>query len=121
MKIRYYDDKSYDLVSFGRGPSAAARVPTAVPCSTHALQKIMQPETVWFVKRCAGIKQCTNRPGHETVGAITLKHVYHIAENKAKDLPGIPLEQVCRMIIASCRSYGVKVVARPEDAPEFSP
>ena len=96
VRIKYYDDKSYEL-------------------------KILAPETVWYVKRCAGIKQCANRPGHEVVGAITLKHVYHIAEAKSKDFPHLTMEQVCRMIISSCRSYGIKVVAQPEDAPEYVP
>ena len=33
------------------------------------------PPTSWFLKRCAGVDKGAARPGHETVGSVTLKQV----------------------------------------------
>lgn len=46
------------------------------------------------------------------VGEVTLKHIYEIAQIKSKDpaFEGISLESVCKTIIGSARSLGIKVV-----------
>ena len=53
-----------------------------------------------------------NRPGHETVGTVTVKHIYEIARLKQSEsrLSGLSLEGLCKSVIASAKSMGVEVV-----------
>eukprot|EP00873_Tetraselmis_striata_P011337 jgi/Tetstr1/431601/TSEL_021131.t1 len=77
-----------------------------------------KPPVTYFIKKAAGLDMGSQRPGFESAGAISLKHVYEIAKVKADDPSNsnIPLESICKSIVASCKSMGVRVVARPEDA-----
>lgn len=52
-----------------------------------------------------------NRPGHETVGSVTLKHIYEIAKIKQSELrlSGLSLEGLCKTVIAQAKSIGVTV------------
>lgn len=77
--------------------------------------ELKMPPTVWFIKKAAGLDRAADRPGHEVIGKISLKHLYEIALVKQKDMPAVPLESVCRCLLRTCRSMGVKVVPRPED------
>ena len=52
----------------------------------------------------------------DPAAAVSLKHVFAIAEAKSVDTPGAPLEAVARSIVGTARSMGIRVVARPEDA-----
>lgn len=80
---------------------------------------IRTPQTSWLILNAAkiqpgskGKRRGANKPGHESVGSLTLKHIYEIAKIKASEerLSGIPLEGVCRSIIFQCRSMGIDVV-----------
>ena len=53
-----------------------------------------------------------NKPGHETVGTVTLKHIYEIAKIKQSEtrLSGLSFEGMCKSVIASAKSIGVEVV-----------
>ncbi|KAF8211280.1 mitochondrial 54S ribosomal protein YmL19 [Mycena galopus ATCC 62051] len=70
------------------------------------------PPASYFLKKAAGIEKGTSKPGHETTGTISLKHVYEIAKIKATDehMKHIPLESVARMILGSARTLGIQVV-----------
>ncbi|KAJ7283816.1 mitochondrial 54S ribosomal protein YmL19 [Mycena rebaudengoi] len=70
------------------------------------------PPASYFLKKAAGIDKGAGKPGHETTGTISLKHVYEIAKIKATDehMKHIPLESVARMIVGSAKSLGVQVV-----------
>lgn len=52
-------------------------------------------------------------PGQESVGEVSLKHVYDIAKIKQSELrlSGLPLEGLCKSVIAQAKSIGVTVVA----------
>ncbi len=63
-----------------------------------------------------GLARAADKPGHEVASVISLKHVYEIARVKQRDMPNVPLQSICSAILRSCRSMGVRVVARPEDA-----
>jgi len=79
--------------------------------------KILLPQTSWFIKRAAGLDLGAATPGRETVGVVTLKHVYEIARAKMPEFPKrFTLATVCRTVIAQCRSMGVAVVADEEAA-----
>lgn len=72
--------------------------------------KTKTPTTSYFLKKCAGIEKGTGRPEGPTVGTITVKHVYEIAKIKAIDVDDRPLEALCRSIVASAKTLGIKVV-----------
>lgn len=54
-----------------------------------------------------------SNPGHQTVGTISLKHVYEIAKIKQTELrlSGLSLEGLCRSVIHQAKSIGINVVA----------
>ncbi len=70
------------------------------------------PTVSYFLKKAACIEKGTGRPGHETVGTVSLKHVYEIAKIKATDehLGHLGLEAIASTIIGSARTLGVRVV-----------
>ena len=51
-------------------------------------------------------------PGHETVGRVSLKHVYEIALIKQSEtrLSGLSLEGLCKSVVSQARSIGIEVV-----------
>lgn len=64
------------------------------------------------VLRCA---ECSQKPGHQHVATISLKHLHAIAEIKQRDTPHIPLPSIVKALMGTCKSMGVRVVQRPED------
>lgn len=52
------------------------------------------------------------KPGTDTIGTVSLKHVYEIAKIKQTEprLTGLSLEGLCRSVISQANSMGVKVV-----------
>lgn len=51
-------------------------------------------------------------PGHETIGKVTLKHVYEIAKIKQTEtrLAGLSLQGLCKSVISQAKSVGIQVV-----------
>jgi large subunit ribosomal protein L11 len=51
-------------------------------------------------------------PGKETVGTVSLKHVYEIAKIKQSELrlSGLSLEGLCKSIIGQAKTVGIAVV-----------
>ncbi|XP_059475352.1 large ribosomal subunit protein uL11m [Neocloeon triangulifer] len=82
---------------------------------------IHQPTASFFVKQAAGITRAAMKPGVETAGKITLKHVYEIAQIKAKDPPleFFTMQEICALIIGTARSCGIEVV-RDYDPAEYA-
>ncbi|KAH8681299.1 ribosomal protein L11, N-terminal domain-containing protein [Xylariales sp. PMI_506] len=81
---------------------------------------VRTPQTSWLLRNAAevpigkkGKRKGASKPGHETVGTITLKHVYEIAKIKQTELrlSGLSLEGLCRSIIYQCKSIGIVVKA----------
>jgi large subunit ribosomal protein L11 len=50
------------------------------------------------------------------VGTISLKHLYEIGRVKQRDMPNVPLQSIVTSLLHTCRSMGVRVLPRPEDA-----
>jgi large subunit ribosomal protein L11 len=50
-------------------------------------------------------------PGKESIGSVSLKHIYEIAKIKKSEqrLSGLSLEKICRSVIAQAKSMGVTV------------
>ncbi|XP_014679772.1 PREDICTED: 39S ribosomal protein L11, mitochondrial-like, partial [Priapulus caudatus] len=82
--------------------------------------EIGTPPTTYFLKCAAGIPKGAMFPAKEIAGKVTLKHVYEIAKIKAADyyLQIYSLEAVCRQVIGTAHSMGIRVVPRL-DADEY--
>ncbi|KAM4060395.1 ribosomal protein [Hirsutella rhossiliensis] len=81
---------------------------------------IRTPQTSWLLLNAVdapmskkGRRKGAMNPGKETVGTLSLKHIYEIAKIKHSELrlSGLSLEGLCRSIIYQCKSIGVDVVA----------
>ncbi|RMZ88977.1 hypothetical protein DV736_g3794, partial [Chaetothyriales sp. CBS 134916] len=98
------------------GTPIPARV-TVRPDRSFAFE-IRTPTTSWLLLQAAGVKEIKNKirgarkPGKETVGSVTLKHVYEIAKIKQTEtrLSGLTLQGLCKSVIASAKSMGIEVV-----------
>jgi len=73
---------------------------------------LFAPPTTWYLKRVTGLaKGASNHKA--SVGEVSLKAVYEIALSKEKHDPmcsGLPLESLCKTIMASAKTMGLKVV-----------
>ncbi|EFJ14505.1 hypothetical protein SELMODRAFT_148754 [Selaginella moellendorffii] len=72
---------------------------------------LKSPKTSYFLKKAAGLEIGAHKPGHESVGTVTYKHIYEIAKIKKTDAncKDKPLEGICRSIMGTARSMGVAV------------
>lgn len=102
-----------------------AHINTGVPIPTRVTVRpdrtfsfeLRTPTTSYLLLQAAGVKvvknklKGANRPGHETVGSVTLKHIYEIAKIKQSELrlSGLSLEGLCKTVIAQAKSIGVTV------------
>ena len=70
------------------------------------------PATTWLLKQTLGIEKGSSKPGNETIGELSLKHIYHLAQVKKDDpaFEGIPLQSVCKQIIGTARNMGICIV-----------
>ncbi|KAA8904662.1 60S ribosomal protein L19 [Sphaerosporella brunnea] len=75
------------------------------------------PATSWMLLNAAGVEKKkgklkgTNNPGQETVGKVSLKHVYEIAKIKHSEprLAGLTLESIVKCILAQAKTVGIEV------------
>ena len=84
---------------------------TVNPDRTYNLV-IHHPTATYFLKQAAGVKRGAQYPGREVTGFITRKHLYEIAKIKSQDPPlqMVELQEICRLLISSAHSLGIKVV-----------
>eukprot|EP00092_Neocalanus_flemingeri_P053504 GFUD01062897.1.p1 GENE.GFUD01062897.1~~GFUD01062897.1.p1 ORF type:complete len:194 (-),score=62.79 GFUD01062897.1:290-871(-) len=73
---------------------------------------IHHPTATYFLKQAAGVKRGAQFPGREVTGYITRKQLYEIALVKSQDPPlqMEDLQEVCRLLIDSAYSLGIRVV-----------
>lgn len=81
---------------------------------------IRSPLTKWFVHRVSRVPLAGSLGSKETVGNITLKELYHIAEAKSQDPQwlGVPIRSICLAVFGTCRAMGIRVTK--ERLQEFS-
>lgn len=81
--------------------------------------EIRTPQTSWLLLNAAnaetgrkGKRKGASNPGHETVGTVSLKHVYEIAKIKQSELrlSGLSLQGLARSIIFQAKSIGINVI-----------
>ncbi|EMD40571.1 hypothetical protein CERSUDRAFT_44854 [Gelatoporia subvermispora B] len=70
------------------------------------------PPASYFLKKAAGITKGTDKPGHNIVGTVSLKHIYEIAKIKQTDehMKHLRLEGIARSVVGSARTLGLQVV-----------
>ncbi|KAF3483502.1 mitochondrial 54S ribosomal protein YmL19 [Arthroderma uncinatum] len=76
------------------------------------------PVTSWLLLQAAKVEprkariRGGERPGHESIGQVSLKHVYEIAKIKQTELrlSGLSLQGLCTSIIAQAKTIGLRVV-----------
>ncbi|KAL6893265.1 ribosomal protein L11, N-terminal domain-containing protein [Trichoderma evansii] len=118
--------KSMDFCKEFNARTANFIVGTPMPCRVTVRPDrsftfdLRTPQTSWLLLNAVGApvgkkgnRKGVSKPGHETVGTISLKHVYEIAKIKQSELrlSGLSLEGLCRSIIFQCKSIGINVVA----------
>ncbi|RJE17861.1 hypothetical protein PHISCL_09803 [Aspergillus sclerotialis] len=103
----------------------AAHIETGVPVPARVTVRpdrsftfdLRTPTTTWLLLKAANVEPRKGRlrgamnPGHESVGKISLKHVYEIAKIKQSEmrLSGLSLQSLCKSVIAQAKSVGIKV------------
>ncbi|KAG0476756.1 hypothetical protein HPP92_013131 [Vanilla planifolia] len=78
---------------------------------------VKSPSVTWLLKKAAGIESGSSRPGHVVASSLTLRHVYEIAKLKQSDpyCQFMTLESICKSIIGTANSMGIKIVRELED------
>jgi large subunit ribosomal protein L11 len=99
-----------------------AVLPTRVqikPDRTYDLE-ICAPTNTWLLFRAAGIRR-GRQYKDEIAGKLSVKHIYEIAKIKSRDkmLVGVPLKDICEMMIDNCRKLGIKVQYEDLDPVEY--
>ena len=80
--------------------------------------EIRTPTTSYLLLKCADVELRKNalkgamQPGKETIGQVSLKHVYEIAKIKQSELrlSGLSLEALCKCVVAQSKSIGIEIV-----------
>lgn len=108
--------KDFNAKTANHKPDVPLRVAVRVFSDKSYEWDLKTPPTTWFIKKSTGLVRAAMKPGHETAASISLKHIYEIAKVKQRDMPEMDLESLCKCIMRTCKSMGVTVVARPEDA-----
>ncbi|MCJ1391810.1 hypothetical protein MMC18_004677 [Xylographa bjoerkii] len=98
------------------GTPIPARVTVRPDRSFHF--ELRTPTTTYLLLQAAGVKERKGKvrgamePGKESVGEVSLKHIYDIAKIKQSELrlSGLSLEALSRSVVASARSTGITVV-----------
>lgn len=116
MSVDFSQEFNARTAHINTGVPLPARVTVRPDRSFHF--ELRTPTTSWLLLQSAGVQEIkgklrgANSPGHETVGTVSLKHVYEIAKIKLTEtrLSGLSLEGMCKSVIASAKSIGVEVV-----------
>lgn len=98
------------------GTPIPARVTVRPDRSFHF--ELRTPTTTYLLLQAAGVKERKGKvrgamePGKESIGEVSLKHIYDIAKIKQSELrlSGLSLEALSKSVIASARSTGITVV-----------
>ena len=98
------------------GVPIPARVTVRPDRSFHF--ELRTPTTSYLLLQAANVKERKGKvrgamqPGRESVGEVSLKHVYDIAKIKQSELrlSGLPLSGLCKSVIAQAKTIGVTVI-----------
>lgn len=84
---------------------------TVKPDRTFSFE-MKSPPTSWLIMRAAGISKGSDKPGHNIVGTISLKHIYEISKIKKTDdrHKNLDLKTICSSVILTANVVGVQVL-----------
>ena len=85
---------------------------TIVPTTDKQYKFVIRsPASQWFLMRAARVHTASSNGSLTTVGNVTLKDIYHIAEAKQMDpqFIGCSLRSICVSLIGTARAMGLKV------------
>ncbi|RKP13719.1 50S ribosomal protein L11 [Piptocephalis cylindrospora] len=104
---KLFNDRTKDLVT-------GTPIPTLItikPDRSFTFE-LRSPPTSFLLKRAAGITKGSGAAKRTSAGTVSLKHIYAIAQIKAKDpaLTGVPLRSLASTIIGSAKSMGIDVI-----------
>lgn len=90
-------------------------IPTLITAYTDRsfVFETRKPPVSFFLRRLAGVEKGSSNPGRTFVGEpVTLSAVYELARIKQQDanLRYTSLESLCRSIIGTARSMGIRIV-----------
>ena len=74
---------------------------------------VKPPPTSYFIKKASGLHKCSEMPGHNPAGRVSVKYIYEIAKIKQEvdpDLRQHDLIAISKMILGTCKAMGVEVV-----------
>ncbi|MEY4881256.1 MAG: hypothetical protein RLZ87_685 [Armatimonadota bacterium] len=66
---------------------------------------VKPPPTTYFIKKASGLFKGSDKPGHNSVGRVSIKYIYEAAKVKLECDPGLvehDIEGIMRMMIGSC-------------------
>ena len=63
----------------------------------------------FLIKKAAGLKSASHKPGIEVAGKITMAQCLEIAKEKDQDMTGADVEASARSIAGTARSIGIQV------------
>lgn len=74
--------------------------------------EMKSPPTSWLLMKAAAIDKGSDKPTHNIVGKVSLKHVYEIAKIKKTDErhKALDLQNICGAVILTAEAIGVQVV-----------
>ena len=104
--------KDFNAKSAAFKPSATLRVKLTAMDDRSFTYTLLAPATTWYLKRVTGLAKGSRAPGKAPAGTVSVKAVYEIARSKAEHDPmcaGLPLPALCRTIMASAKSMGLRV------------
>lgn len=83
---------------------------TVKPDRTFTFE-MKSPPTSWLIMKAANVKKGSDKPTHNIVGNISLKHVYEIAKIKKTDErhKNMDLRAICGAIVLTAKAVGVLV------------
>ncbi len=71
--------------------------------------EIKTPPASYYLKKAAGLKSGSKKPGKDVAGSVSVAQVREIAEAKMKDLNANSIEAAMQIILGSARSMGIEV------------
>lgn len=75
--------------------------------------EMKSPPTSWLLMQAAQVTKGAGKPGHESVGKVSLKHIYEIAKIKKTDErhKDVELKSICGAVLSTAEVIGIEVTA----------
>ncbi|MDR0967274.1 MAG: 50S ribosomal protein L11 [Rickettsiales bacterium] len=102
--VKQFNDATKDM-------EAGIPVPVIITVYTdRTFEFILKlPPVSYYIKKEAGLKSGSKKPGRDFVGKLTMDQVRKIGEIKMPDLNCSTIDAAANIVAGQCRSMGVKV------------